>query len=112
MFEKVTLVYLHRDTEDAAAEGDLTPTSVMESKDQQVLSGNWFVDESGWLMYQVSFLKHFSTCDCLQQVANQIVLAEQSMCSNSTESLQPTREIKAFYSLHCTITGKALTMLN
>lgn len=55
MFEKVTLVYLHRDTEDVAAEGDLTPTSVTESKDQQVLSGNWFVDESGWLMYQVCF---------------------------------------------------------
>lgn len=54
VFEKVTLVYLHRDTEDVAAEGDLTPTSVTESKDQ-VLSGNWFVDESGWLMYQVSF---------------------------------------------------------
>lgn len=54
MFEKVTLVYLHRDTEDVAAEGDLTPTSVTESKDQ-VLSGTWFVDESGWLMYQVSF---------------------------------------------------------
>lgn len=79
-----------------------------ENEDWSVLIGNWLL--WGRTVEKVSFEKHFSTCIYLCFILNQIVHAEQNMCLNSVESLQPTKEIKAFCSSHYTIIGKELML--